>query len=264
MRIIRKDGQKDYYDYLMGVLGQDDLVVYDRRDAFPIDPTKKWDNCYGSKHAYPCSCSDYQNTNIERWFSKNPIYSDKKRESIRRWSTKKVLEYNEQKKETEGLSWRKKESIRNSWENIKEGQIYHFVLEVGYHHYYFEVERYLDDEDESRVHLNYGLIERKDISRDEKISYAPMCLCPISHHKYWFAGSNSKFEASKQDKEQKIDNPILYSTYIPKFIDPYEVWNNLYEYISSLRDKEFTDSRTNDQHIESHGFDKKISFRHRK
>ena len=91
-----------------------------------------------------------------------------------------------------------------------------------------------------------------------------MCLCPISHHKYWFAGSNSKFEVSKQDKEQKIDNPILYSTYIPKFIDPYEVWNNLYEYVSSLRDKEFTDSRTNDQHIESHGFDKKTSFRHRK
>ena len=101
MRIIRKDGQKDYYDYLMGVLGQDDLVVYDRRDAFPIDPTKKWDDCYGSKHAYPCSCSDYQNTNIERWFSKNPIYSDKKRESIRRWSTKKVLEYDKQKQETE-------------------------------------------------------------------------------------------------------------------------------------------------------------------
>ena len=28
--------------------------------------------------------------------------------------------------------------------------------------------------------------------------------------------------------------------------------------------KEFVDSRTNDQHIESNGFDKKISFRHRK
>ena len=42
------------------------------------------------------------------------------------------------------------------------------------------------------------------------------------------------------------------------------MWNNLYEYISSLRDKEFEDTRTNDQHIESHGFDKKISFRHRK
>jgi len=126
------------------------------------------------------------------------------------------------------------------------------------------VERYIDDEDENRIHLNYGLIEKKDISKDEKISYAPICLCPISHHKNWYAGSSDKFDASKEDKEQKIDNPILYSTYIPKFIDAYEMWNNLYEYISSLRDKDFEDTRTNEQHIESHGFDKKISFRHRK
>ena len=264
MRIIRKDGQKDYYDYLIGVLGQDDLVVYDRRDAFPIDPTKKWDNCYDSKHAYPCSCSDYQNKNIEQWFSKNPIYGDEKRKTIKRWSTKKVLLYNEQQEETNGLSYYKRHKVKNSWKDIEEGRVFHFLLEVGYHHYYFEIERYIDDEDDSRVHLNYGLIEKKDISKEEKISSAPMCLCPITHHKYWYAGSKSKFEASDQDKEQRIDNPILYSTYIPKFIDAYEIWNNLYEYISSLRDKEFTDSRTNDQHIESHGFDKKISFRHRK
>lgn len=264
MRIIRKDGQKDYYDYLIGVLGQDDLVVYDRRDAFPIDPTKKWDNCYDSKHAYPCSCSDYQNKNIEQWFSKNPIYGDEKRKTIKRWSTKKVLLYNEQQEETNGLSYYKRHKVKNSWKDIEEGRVFHFLLEVGYHHYYFEIERYIDDEDDSRVHLNYGLIEKKDISKEEKISSAPMCLCPITHHKYWYAGSKSKFEASDQDKEQRIDNPILYSTYIPKFIDAYEIWNNLYEYISSLRDKEFTDSRTNDQHIKSHGFDKKISFRHRK
>ena len=264
MKIITRGKIKDFYDYLMGELGQDELVVYDRRECFPIDPTKKWDNCYDTKHCYPCSCSDYQNTNIERWFSKNPIYGDEKRKKIKRWSTNKVLLYNEQQEETNGLSYYKKHKVKNSWKDIEEGRVFHFLLEVGYHHYYFEIERYLDDEDDTRVHLNYGLIEKKDISKEEKISSAPMCLCPISHHKYWFAGSNSKFETSEQDREQKIDNPILYSTYIPKFIDAYEIWNNLYEYISSLRDKEFTDSRTNDQHIESHGFDKKISFRHRK
>ncbi len=260
MKIISK--VKDYYDYLQGTLGQDELVVYDRRDAFPIDPTKKW----GDDIDREClsNCNAYRNYNIERWFRKEPIYGDKKRETIHRWSTKKVLAYKEQKEETEGLSWRKRSSLRNSWEDIKEGQVFHFVLEVGYHHYYFEVERYLDDEDESRLHLHYGLIEKKDISKEEKISYAPICLCPISHHKYWYAGSNDKFEASEGDREQKIDNPILYSTYIPKFIDAYEMWNNLYGYISSLRDKDFEDTRTNEQHIESHGFDKKISFRHRK
>ena len=135
-----------------------------------------------------------------------------------------------------------------------------------YHHYYFEVERYVDDDDDSRLHLNYGLIEKKDIERKDKISYTPICLCPCSYRRYsWLYNDNEgKFDVTKEMLEQRIDNPILYSTYIPKFIDPYEMWNNIYEYISSLRDKEIVDTRTNEQHIESNGFDKKISFRHRK
>ena len=121
MKIITRGKIKDFYDYLMGVLGQDELVVYDRRECFPIDPTKKWDDCYDCKHSNPCTCSDFQNSNIEKWFSKNRVYGDKKRETIHRWSTKKVLEYKEQKDATEGLSWRKKDSVRNSWQDIKEG-----------------------------------------------------------------------------------------------------------------------------------------------
>ena len=85
-----------------------------------------------------------------------------------------------------------------------------------------------------------------------------MAICPVTRN------YRDVFKLYDRDKEQLIKNPILYSTYIPKFIEPKEVWNNLYEYISSLRDVEFEDTRTNDQHIESHGFDKKISFRHRK
>ena len=50
-------------------------------------------------------------------------------------------------------------------------------------------------------------------------------------------------------------------SWITKYITPDEIWNNLYEYISSLRDKEIVDTRTNDMHIESNGFDKKESFR---
>jgi hypothetical protein len=258
MKIISK--YKDYYDYLQGVLGQDELVVYDRRDAFPIDPTKKW-GC-GWNMQYPSRCSDYQNTNIEKWFRKEPIYGDKKREPVRRGSSKKVLVYRQRKLEEEGLSWTRKWKIGD--EQIKEGLVLHFVLEVGYHHYYFEVERYIDDDDPTSLHLEYDLIEKRNIEKGEKISYEPMCLAPVSHNKYYWLGADGKFEITNITKEQKIDNPILFSTYIPKFIDAMEIWNNLYEYISSLRDKEFTDSRTNDQHIESHGFDKKISFRKRK
>lgn len=260
MKIISK--LKDYYDYLQGILGQDELVVYDRRDAFPIDPTKKW-GCEWNMQ-YPSRCSDYQNSNIEKWFRKEVIYGDKKRENVKRYNTKKVLDYRKQEEETKDMGWEKRHRTENAWGNTLEGQVYHFVLEVGYHHYYFEVERYIDDEDDTRLHLNYGLVEKKDIERDKKISYAPVCLCPVEHKRYHWLGGDDGFYTTDGDREQKIDNPILYSTYIPKFIDAYEMWNNIYEYISSLRDKEIVDTRTNEQHIESHGFDKKISFRHRK
>ena len=261
MKIISK--LKDYYDYLQGILGQDELVVYDRRDAFPIDPTKKWGD--DVDRACLTKCNAYLNSNIEKWFRKEVIYGDKKRESVKRWNTKKVLIYRDQDKESKDMIYEKRSKVRNSWEELKEGQVYHFVLEVGYHHYYFEVERYIDDEDDTRIHLNYGLVDKKDIEKDKKISYAPVCLCPAEYHKYsWYYGGEDKFIVTDEMKEQKINNPILYSTYIPKFIDAYEMWNNINEYISSLRDKEIVDTRTNEQHIESHGFDKKISFRHRK
>lgn len=70
---------------------------------------------------------------------------------------------------------------------------------------------------------------------------------------------NSRYRFS--DRYSPIDNPILADSWIPKVIPPNDVWNNLYEYISSLRDKEIIDTRTNDMHIESNGFDKKDSFR---
>lgn len=248
MRILKKEGKgyKDFYDFLGGVLGEDELVVYDRRDAFPIDTTKEW----------------IGNTNIETWFTKHIIYGDKKRGLIKRWRSNKVLEYENQKNETKDMSFSQKARAKKSWDEIKEGMVFHFVLEVGYYHYYFEVERYIDDDDDTKVHLNYGLVEKKRIEKGERLSDVPVCLCPCSFSRHFYKGSS--FEISDDDRNMIIENPILCSTYIPKFIEPNEMWNNIYEYISSLNDKEIVDTRTNEQHIDSHGFDRKISFRHRK
>ena len=60
---------------------------------------------------------------------------------------------------------------------------------------------------------------------------------------------------------QRVENPILAGTFIPKMIPPTDIWHSLYEYISSLRDKPFTDTRTDTQKLESAGFDRKTSFR---
>lgn len=139
-----------------------------------------------------------------------------------------------------------------------EGRILYFVLEVGYHQYYFKVERYLDGND--TVVLEPEIVEKKKVSLAEKISDCPLSLCLVFKEAW-----SGKFYLPQSYKEYHlVKNPILKNTYIPRFIEPKEIWNNLYEYISSLRDKPFEDTRTNDQHIESHGFDKKISFRHRK
>ena len=140
---------------------------------------------------------------------------------------------------------------------VMEGRFLYFVVESGYYHYFFKVERYLDDNDS--LILEPQLIEKKKISKDKKLSDCPLSICTdVTYYRY-----KGTFTVNKQSKNI-VENPILKNTYVPKFIDAKEMWNNLYEYISSLRDKEFEDTRTNEQHIESHGFDKKISFRHRK
>lgn len=140
---------------------------------------------------------------------------------------------------------------------VMEGRFFYFVVESGYYHYFFKVERYLDDND--NLILEPQLIEKKKISKDKKLSDCPLSICTdVTYYRY-----RGTFTVNKQSKNI-VENPILKNTYVPKFIDAKEMWNNLYEYISSLRDKEFEDTRTNEQHIESHGFDKKISFRHRK
>ena len=253
MKII--DRNKDYYDYLQGIYGMDELVVYDRRDSFPIDVSKP----ICDKGSF---CRDYYNANFDRWFRREILFDDEKRKEVSIFGSNSVArrraDAEEEKKREEALSKGHRIKTPKRPLRILEGKIMHFILEIGFYDYYFEVERYIDDKDDKKLILKYALIDKKRVSADDKISYAPMAICPVTRN------YRDVFKLYDRDKEQLIKNPILYSTYIPKFIEPKEVWNNLYEYISSLRDVEFEDTRTNDQHIESHGFDKKISFRHRK
>jgi hypothetical protein len=251
MKIL--DKRKDYYDYLQGIYGIDELVVYDRRDSFPIDVSKP----ICDRGTY---CRDYYNANCDRWFRREILFDDEKRKEIRYYQSNSAIKRREreleEKRKEDALSKGHKPPKPTLPTNIKEGKIYHFALEVGFYRYYFEVERYIDDD--NKLVLNYALFDKKRIDKDNRISYAPMCIFPVTRT------YRDKIVINDDDREQKIMNPILYATYIPKCIEAKDIWNELYEYISSLRDKEFVDSRTNDQHIESHGFDKKISFRHRK
>ena len=54
------------------------------------------------------------------------------------------------------------------------------------------------------------------------------------------------------------DKPLSAKQY---WIPPTDIWQALYTHLSSIRDKPFTDTRSDVQKLESAGFDKKTSFR---
>jgi hypothetical protein len=224
MKII--DNKKDYYDYLQGILGMDEKVTYDRRGSTVIGPSEFYDFDFPSGY--------------DLYFSKKPFKCDEQKKLIRHWESSTY----EERTKRFGGKWKYSDKI-------EEGSIYHLLLEVGYHQFIFEIERYLDKD--GKLVIDTRLVDERTVEKDKKETTAPLLIAPL-HFKY----------CDVKDKVNGIDNPILSKTWIPGYIPAQDMWNMLYEYISSLNDKEFTDTRTNEQHIESHGFDKKISFRKRK
>lgn len=224
MKIIAKI--KDYYDYLQNVYGIDNLVVYDRRICKPLNTNKE--------------TFDYG----DNWFraDKNE-YVDKRKQTVRYYSSKSFCS-----------------KVKNRFDKhlkfIEEGDIDHFVLEVGFFQYLFETERYLNDDD--KLILDYKLISSKRVDKSNKFSNYPMAIARANAKYGYFLYKDGEWEVIKNTIEP---NPILINTWIPKVIQATDIWEHLYEYISSLNDKEIIDSRTNIEHIESNGFDKKTSFR---
>lgn len=226
MKII--DNKKDYYDYLASIYGIDDLVVYDRRGSVTFSSEK------------------YLLNGMEYYFSHKILPHDKPITEKQYWNLKSIAKQREAKavKHKYGKTW-------------KEGDVYHFVLEVGYTHYRFEVERWIDNGKSECAHVEHTLIDTlKDVRH--RYTDVPMCIIPCQAQ-YWRWSHEERWEEVKGSR--RIENPILSDTFIPKIIPPTDIWHALYEYLSSLRDKPFTDTRSDVQKLESAGFDKKISFR---
>lgn len=234
MRIISKQGIKDYYDYLQGILGIDPLVVYDRRECFVIDPSH--DKFIGEKVNH-----------YLLWdaFGKSKNIFDEPIKKITKWSSQslacKFLDEYEDPREKKG------------W-YIQEGRIVHFAVVIGFYAYFYEVERYTMDN--GNMFFDHRFLTKEKLTKRHSDAPVYICSCDsygfyLTKNVYQYIGKNPKI----------VENPILGNTYIPKDIPAEEAWNNIYEYISSLKDKEIVDNRTDIQHAESHGFDKKTSFR---
>ena len=226
MKIIKNRNTKDYYDYLESMYGIDDLVVYDRREYTPIK------NNPNQLHS------------LAVLFSNEKLYNDRKKRMIRSYSRDTLLDMDGNYSESH--------YIPNYPKMVYEGDVRHFCLEVGYIQYFFEVERYLDDNDE--LILETHLLKKKRVDKKNKFMDCPMSISMVN-------GRHTGNTLGLPRSPTQYKNPILKDTWVVKFIPADEMWKNLYEYLSSLRDKEFVDNRTNDEHIESNGFDKITSFR---
>ena len=228
MKII--DNKKDYYDYLASIYGIDELVVYDRRGSVTLNSDK------------------YLLHGMEYYFSHKLLPLDKPLTEKKYWSLKSISKQREAK------------AVKHKFnKTFKEGDVYHFILEVGYTHYRFEVERWIDEDKRDCAHVESTLL---DIIKNvhQRYSEVPMCIIPCQAE-YWRWHHEDRWDEINNTMVHRVENPILTGTIIPKIIPPADIWQNLYQYLSSLRDKPFTDTRSDVQKLESAGFDKKTSFR---
>lgn len=235
---------KDYYDWYSSVMGIDTSVTFDRRKCTPIDP----DNIM-------CPHREY--------FANIPLRGDKvKTELGQYWRSQSVL-YRCAMDEREAKTFKELVKKHAEAKKRREGTIYHMILEIGDTHYFFEIERYLDDNDNGKVHKDAFLVAKKEHIEKRYGGDEPIVIIPISRPIYGRI-LDDIWRPEPHYEQFMIVNPILANTFIPSFIPPEEIWTKIYNFLSSLKDKPFVDSRTNNEHIESAGFDTKDSFRPKK
>ena len=190
MKII--DNKKDYYDYVSGIWGIDEDIVYDRRGSVP---QKDWSDKVFSKPPY--STVNYR---------KFAVLAGEKiwKFCIEGLGTDNMKIY--PAPETSREKYRSRPWGRDRWKWYDD---------------FADAE--VSKESPLRIYINdYGLVE------------------PV---------------------RKIIKNPILSESPITKLIPAEEVWQGIYDYLIKEREPAIEDTRSDVEKLESHGFDKKTSFR---
>ena len=204
MKII--DNKKDFYDYLAGINGIDEYVVYDRRGS--VSAKKELDG-------YLKPFNSQMNDGANEWFLR-VIAGDKAWPFLISRESKGVFEaelwnQDEQAKGRRGGGW-----IFNPWDG-----------DTSYHDYYnIKTEKY------------------------EPIEPTPEAPVLIEYR-----ATSSGFGW------QYIKNPILIGLPIVSKIPAQDIWQAIYDYLLRMKEPEIVDTRSDEEKAESHGFDKKTSFR---
>ena len=259
MRII--DNKKDYYDYLAGDprYGVDEHITYDRRNSKRL--INKTSNILSERYpmGYASVFCPWKNgidpksgrTYVlwgEDWDSK--VQS---RYSSRYWyKPKKDLEF----PDAYNVSCRE------------------FSILIGKVYYIFDIKRVLMNETDLEVKLIPTLKRKFEINRSNFDSTAPIIVGELEYNrraidwrsfsrrddKYWDHLAKTGYIRPSRDGKYD-ENPIFEGTWIPSIIPAEEIWNNVTDYLLSIKEPKIVDNRTDVQHLESHGFDKKTSFR---
>lgn len=215
MKLISK-GKKDYYDYLTGTYGIDEDIVYDRSESHVFRNGTYWD---------------------PEWFDTSKRIDDIHLRPVKKYR---------QKKGAFG---------RGEIVTVMEGRVSELILEVGYNRYRFEINRYLDDNE--NVKIDVRLLETA-ITKKKFIDDVPVIITGIGNVSTYRQLANMELNHLRYNI---YENPIMMYTWIPKFIPADEMYNLIYNYLISIKDKKIEDNRTDVQKLESKGFDKKTSFR---
>jgi hypothetical protein len=205
--MIIVDRYKDYYDYLVGIRGRDEHVVFDRRPSVFLNPN---------------------DAEFAPYFSSLPLPDDKPKE------------------------------IRSIWDENGDricrmaGKQYLFLLSIGYTHYKFATERWLN---------KHGGLEKTTCIVKWRKNYDKITI-GNSTLRIIFNEDSYDWFYSHDKKAKTIENPILKNTCIPSLISAEEIYDTLYNYILATKEPPVADNRNDIQKLESKGFDKKTSFRH--
>ena len=223
MKII--DNKKDYYDYLVGIYGLDSDTVYDRRGSVSLK-SSDWFN------------GVYPNLGINFNAIKDNLYID-------RIKTKKARPiYNDS-------------SLPPAY-----GDQNNFCLVIGNTVYHIVTDRYLEGNKDNMIIGGYNIIHNSFDRVDDGV-FCPVGL--IHYQKYLFLDDRNDLHILELTKgpfnKKYITSVILEGTWLSKLFPAEMVWEKIYDYIRSKKEKKIVDNRTDKEKILSAGFDVKTSFR---
>lgn len=260
MRII--DNKKDYYDYLAGVLGIDGYITYDRRNSTRlVNKTADILNerCPMGYGQIFCPWKNGKDPNSDSVY--NTEYDWDNGHKNLGWGYRKY-----------GPGYQPSKS--NEFPDAYNVSSNFFGLVIGSVAYAFLVYRVLQNVTDKEVKIVPKLMRKFVFDRSKTKSKAPILIGELTYNHLdipWriackrddeFYDAVAKVGYISPDKNGDYkENPIMDGTWIPSLIPAEEVWNNITDYLLSIKEPEIIDNRTDVQHLESHGFDKKTSFR---